>query len=222
MRTLLIGTLAATLVGCSCLLPPQLSMDVCTDANGPGCLDRTAASQLSELERGSLKANATATKTKSPIAAKTAKPPSAHVRDRTRLAAKKTKSTTIATKVDPPASGQPAEISDPVIIKAKTAIAAKLEDPATAEFVEMKRAIRKNTFGQPVDTICGRVKGKKASGEGTGDRPFLYLVKENDAYVVVDGPANSAAATAYRNICNSPEAAESRPNLLPATDQKVR
>lgn len=221
MRTLLIGTLAATLAGCSCLLPPQLSMDVCTDANGPGCLDRTAANQLSELERGSLKANATAIKPKSPIAAKTAKPSSAHVRDRTHPAAKKAKSTTIAAKVDPPAAGQPADTSDPVIIKAKIAIAAKLEDPASAEFVEMKRAIRKNTFGQPVDTICGRVKGKKVSGEDTGDRPFLYLVKDDDAYVV-DSPANFAATTAYRNICNSPETAESRPNLSPATDQKVR
>jgi hypothetical protein len=106
-----------------------------------------------------------------------------------------------ATKVEPPASGQPAAPSDPVIIKAKTTIAAKLEDPASAEFAEMNRAIRKNTLGQSVDTICGRVKGKKVSGEDAGDRPFLYLVKDDDAYVV-DGPAGSAAATAYRNICN--------------------
>ena len=66
----------------------------------------------------------------------------------------------------------------------------------------MKRAVRKNTLGQSVDTICGRVKGKKASGEDTGDRPFLYLVKDDDAYVVVDGAAGLAAASAYRNICN--------------------
>ena len=52
---------------------------------------------------------------------------------------------------------------------AKATIAAKLEDPASAEFGEMKRAIRKNTLGKSVDTICGRVKGKKASGEDTGD-----------------------------------------------------
>jgi hypothetical protein len=66
----------------------------------------------------------------------------------------------------------------------------------------MKRVIRKNTLGKSVDTICGRVKGKKPSGEDTGDRPFLYLVTEDEAYVV-DGPANSAAASAYRNICSS-------------------
>jgi hypothetical protein len=29
---------------------------------------------------------------------------------------------------------------------------------------------------------------------------FLYLVKDNEAFVV-DGPPTSAAATAYRNIC---------------------
>ncbi len=65
----------------------------------------------------------------------------------------------------------------------------------------MKRAIRLNMLGQSVDTICGRVKGKNASGETTGEKPFLYLVKDDDAYVV-DGPPGSAAATAYRNICN--------------------
>ena len=106
-----------------------------------------------------------------------------------------------AAKVEPPASGRPAETSDQVIARAKTTIAAKLDDPRSAEFGEMKRATRTNTLGKSVDTICGYVKGKKASGESTGDRPFLYLVKDDEAYVV-DGPATSIAATAYRNICN--------------------
>jgi hypothetical protein len=252
MRTLLVGTLAATLVGCSCLLPPQVSMEACTDANGFACFDRAVASRPIEPKPESFKANSATIKTKTAIAAKTEKPssdddrhlatkkakstvapakveppasgqpaePSGPVitmaktaiaaktekpssddaRDKD-LATKKAKSTLAAAKVEPPASGQPAEPSDPVITMAKTAIAAKLENPASAEFGEMKRAIRKNTFGQSVDTICGRVKGKKASGENTGDRPFLYLVKEDDAYVV-DGLPGSAAATAYRNICN--------------------
>src|SRR6516225_2356308 len=107
----------------------------------------------------------------------------------------------IAAKVEPPASGRPAETSDQVIARAKTTIAAKLDVPRSAEFGEMKRAMRTNTLGKSVDTICGYVKGKKASGESTGDRPFLYLVKDDEAYVV-DGPATSIAATAYRNICN--------------------
>ena len=197
MRTLLIGTLAATLVGCSRLLPPQVGMEACTDAHPFACFNRVAASQPIEPKPASSK---TSSKPRSTMAAKTEKPSSAHVRDRAHLATKKAKSTAAA-KVEAPSSNQPAETSDPVMIKAKTTIAAKFEDPASAEFGEMKRAIRKNTFGQPVDTICGRVKGKKASGEDTGDRPFLYLVKDDDAYVV-DGPAGSAAAIAYRNICN--------------------
>jgi hypothetical protein len=99
------------------------------------------------------------------------------------------------------ASHRPAESSDPVLNKAKISVAAKMEDPASAEFSDMKRAIRKNTLGRPMDTICGHVKGKNASGSDTGERPFLYLVKEDDAYVVT-GKADLAAATAYRNICN--------------------
>ena len=202
MRTLLIGVLAATLVGCSYLSPPQASMDACTDASGPGCLNMMAASRSIEPAPASSKTNSATTKGKSAVAAKTEQPSIAHVRDRPQLAEKKAKSSVIEAKVEAPASGRPAETSDPVIIKAKTTIAAKLEDPASAEFGEMKRAIRKNTLGKSVDTICGRVKGKKASGEDTGDRPFLYLVTEDEAYVV-DGPANSAAASAYRNICSS-------------------
>jgi hypothetical protein len=202
MRTLLMGVLAATLVGCSCLLPPQASMEACTDVSGPGCLNGMAASRPIEPAPASSKTHSATTKLKSSIATKTQEPSIAHIRDRPPPAEKKPKSAMIEANVEAPASGRPAETSDPVTAKAKTTIAAKLEDPASAEFSEMKRATRKNTLGQSVDTICGRVKGKKPSGEGTGDRPFLYLVTEDEAYVV-DGPANSAAASAYRNICSS-------------------
>lgn len=202
MRTLLIGTLAATLVGCSCPLPPQASMDACTDANGFGCLNRTAATRPIEPAPTSPKTNSATTRVKPTTAAKTEEASTAHVRDTSHHAAKEAKSSVIEAKVEAPASGRPADTSDPVIIKAKTTIAAKLEDPASAEFGEMKRATRKNTLGKSVDTICGRVKGKNASGEDTGARPFLYLVTEDEAYVV-DGPANSAAASAYRNICSN-------------------
>jgi hypothetical protein len=138
---------------------------------------------------------------KTAIVAETEKSSPDDERDRVHLPTKNAGSNMAAAKIERPASGQTAEPSDPVITKAKTAIAAKLDVPASAQFGEMKRAFRKNTFGQSVDTICGRVKGKKASGEDTGDWPFLYLIKEDDAYVV-DGPSSSAAASAYRNICN--------------------
>jgi hypothetical protein len=255
MRTLVVGTLAATLVGCSCLLPPQTVMEACLDPNGLACF-KAVASQPIEPKPASFKTNSApikaktaiaektekpqsdddrdrphlATKTaksalaaakveppasgqaaepsdpvitiaKTEIAAKTEEPPSDDERDKAHLATKKAKSNMAAAKVEPPVIGQAAAPSDPVLTKAKTAIAAKLEVPASAEFGEMKRAFRKNTFGKSVDSICGRVKGKKASGEDTGDRPFLYLITEDDAYVV-DGPPGSAAASAYRNICN--------------------
>jgi hypothetical protein len=200
MRTLLIATLAATLVGCSCILPPQASMDACADPNGFGCFNRMADSQPVEQKPAPSKASSAKAGARSTAAAKKEEPSPAHVRDKPQLAEKKT-TPAIEAKVEAPPPVRPAETPDPVISKAKITIAAKLEDPTSAEFGEMKRAIRKNTLGQSVDTICGHVKGKTASGEDTGDRPFLYLVKEDDAYVV-DGPPRSAAATAYRNICS--------------------
>ncbi|MBR0753027.1 hypothetical protein JQ604_12605 [Bradyrhizobium jicamae] len=84
--------------------------------------------------------------------------------------------------------------------KARASIAAQMDDPGYVEFSDIKRAIRNNVFGRPVDTICGHVKAKNASNGEIGERPFLYLVKEDDAYVV-DGKPNSAASIAYRNIC---------------------
>src|SRR4030088_955685 len=93
MRTLLIGALAATLVGCSYPLSPQAGMESCTEADGLACFDRTAASQPVEP--------------KSAIAAKTEKPSSARARDRANVAMKKAKSTMIAAKVEPPASRIP-------------------------------------------------------------------------------------------------------------------
>ena len=201
MRTLLIGALAATLVGCSYSSLPQASMDACMDPTGLSRLNMTAAGRPDEPSPASSKTSSATTKGKPVVAEKTEQRSTAHVRDRSKAAAKQAKPAVTEAKAEAPASARPTEALDPVLVKAKTTIAAKLEDPASAEFSEMNRAIRKNTFGKPVDTICGHVKGKKVSGEDTGDRPFLYLVKEDDAYVV-DGPPNSAAAAAYRNICS--------------------
>ena len=232
MRTLFVGALAATLVGCSCYVSPHASMEACTGAGGSAlaCLDRSSVNQTIEPEPVSTP------KTKPNIAAKTEKSPSAHARHKSDLAMDAAKPTTptakdeaataelepaptkveaaapkaepvaakiepLAPKVEPPTSGRPAETSDPVIAKAKATIASRLDDPKSAEFGEMKRAMRINTLGRSVDTICGYVKVKKAAGEGTGDMPFLYLVKDDEAYVV-NGPPTSIAATAYRNICN--------------------
>ena len=114
----------------------------------------------------------------------------------------KKETTTIAGRTEGPASGQPAETSDPVLKKAKIMVAAKMEDPTYAEFVDVKRVMRKNSFGEPFDIICGHVKGKMKSGEAIGERPFLYLVKEDEAFVVGGNPA-SMAAIVYRWWCVS-------------------
>src|SRR5262245_1757767 len=107
---------------------------------------------------------------------------------------------TIGQKIEGPASDQLSETSDPVLKKAKITVAAKMEDPASVEFVDMKRAVKK--IGQSLEIICGHVKGKKKSGEAIGERPFLYLVKEDEAYIVGGNPA-SMAAIVYRAQCVS-------------------
>jgi hypothetical protein len=111
--------------------------------------------------------------------------------------------TAVGGKTEGPATGQPSVTSDPVLKKAKITVAAKMENPASAEFLNMHRAMRENTFGQPFEVICGHVKGKKKSGEATGERPFLYLVNEDEAFIVASNP-DSMAAIAYRAHCTSP------------------
>ena len=106
----------------------------------------------------------------------------------------------IGGKAESQATGQPSETSDPVLKKAKIVVAAKMEDPTYTEFVDMKRIMRKSSFGEPFEIICGHVKGKMKSGEATGDRPFLYLVKEDEAFIVGGNP-DSMAAIAYRVHC---------------------
>src|SRR5436190_21365298 len=129
MRTLVVGTLAATaatLVGCSCLLPPQTVTEACMDPNGLACF-KAVVSQPIEPKPSSFKANSAPIKAKTAIAEKTEKPQSDDTRDRPLLATKKAKSTLAAANVEPPTSGQAAKPSDPVSTIAKTEIAAKTE-----------------------------------------------------------------------------------------------
>jgi hypothetical protein len=192
MGLLFIGMLAGILIGCGLLAPSQASFRECPPQ---GCFDSIAASPPIEPQSTPLAKNPATTKAKSAMAAKSRK----------RSTAKPGRMTDLIENAHPPTrisvSDRIAEASDPVLNKAKISIAAKMENPASAEFSDMKRAIRKNMLGRPVDTICGHVRGKNASGGDVGDRPFLYLVKDDDAYVV-DGKTDSAAAIAYRNICN--------------------
>ena len=75
-----------------------------------------------------------------------------------------------------------------------------MEDPASVEFVDLKRGV--NKISQSFEIICGHVKGKKNSGEATSERPFLYLVKEDEAFIVGGNP-DSMAAIVYRAHCLS-------------------
>ena len=83
-----------------------------------------------------------------------------------------------------------------VIKKARVTIAAKMDNPASVVFLDMKRAAREDALGNSIDTICGRVRGKLAGD--TGDRPFLYVVQKDEAYI----GAYTIATTEYRKICN--------------------
>jgi hypothetical protein len=103
---------------------------------------------------------------------------------------------TAAAKTGTAQSSQLDDKLDPVINKAMPTIAAKMENSVSVELVEMKRA-EKNAAGKSVDTICGYVRGKTASGADTGERPFLYLVQENQAYI----GGYDMATSPYHNLC---------------------
>jgi hypothetical protein len=205
MRALIAGALAATLVGCSCYVSPQSGIEACTgaDARGFACFDRNAGSRLgqaTEPEPASFGSNSTTPKEKPALAARTVKRSAVHSGHTTRHAKAPKSTPPAAADVETAAAGQAREAFDPVMDKAKIAVAVKLEDPKSATFSEMNRAMREVTSGQSVDTICGHVKSKKASGEDIGDRAFVYLVKDDEAYIV-DGSSTSAASTAYHIIC---------------------
>ena len=173
MRTLLIGILFANLIGC-CPIPPQAMSKACTSK---GCFYRTAAGPPTGLKPASFKPNP-APDDKSNIVVK--------------------EKSTVGVTTETPQSSQLDDKSDPVIEKAKVTIAAKMENPASVEFREMKRAERKNAAGKSIDSICGYVSGKTASAGETGDRPFLYLVQEDEAYI----GGYFMATSPHHNLCN--------------------
>jgi len=193
MGLLIIGVVAGILIAFG-LAPSEASLQECAPQ---GCLERATASPPTAPKPMVVRPHPATAGAKSVAATKSRKPSSARSGRRTDLV----QTAHAQTRTDASATYRSAETSDSILNKAKLSVAAKMEDPASAEFGDMKRAIRMNTLGRPVDTICGHVRGKNASGTDTGERPFLYLVKEDDAYVVA-GKADSAAAIAYRNICN--------------------
>src|SRR5262245_23608449 len=223
MRLLLISVLCGTLIGCACPTVPQAIVKTCTSK---GCFHRTAAASPTELKPTPVKrdraimnvASKNSTKTPS-VATEEAKPaspqpsegaeknkiasPAPIVPESSASSPQPTENakSTVGNNMSVAARGQPAK-ADPVLEKAKVTVASKMEDPTSAEFEDMSRAIRKDSFGQSVDTICGHVRGKKLSGTETERRTFLYLVREDIAFVDYGYP-NSVAANAYRIVCTS-------------------
>lgn len=171
MRPLVISAaLAATLAGCTCA-PHQASLTGCTGANGVACSERAAGTPQTTSH--------TPAKVQKVVTAKKEK--FVQPDDQSNIVVNETP--TVAPKTETPQPSQPDDTSDPVIKRAKVTVAAKMESPVSVEFREMKRADRKNADGKFVDSICGYVRGKTASGGGTEDKPFLYLVKEDEAYI---------------------------------------
>ena len=218
MRPLVISVLAATLVGCSCFSPQQHARQAlltdCAEANGFACSDGdTGTSEINskplvlrdnsrtekaiaakENPRYHRKANTHTKNAKSNIMPKTDASSSVQPDDKsnTVINAK----STIAAKTETPQSTQLDDGSE--IEKAKGTIAAKMKNPAV-EFVELKRIAEKGALGKSsIDIICGYVGEKNASGESTGDRPFLYLVQKDEAYI----GDMMATTDAYKYLAN--------------------
>jgi hypothetical protein len=200
MKAILVGTAVLSLAGCTCAMPPQFATTSCADESGIGCLDRTAAMPPTEPTSAALQHEAIRKDAKAAVATKSAKP-STQSPGKSEPIANSAK-VAFATDGETKRSAQPNANSDRVINKAKVTISAKMdEDPSSIELVGLKRGVRKNTLGVPLDTICGYVKEKAAVGNDADQKPFLYLVKENDAYVV-NGASDVTASAAYHNICN--------------------
>ena len=232
MRVLLVGVLSVTMIGCSCPTAPQAMLESCTSKTcfyrtaasptnelklTPFKPDRTTTKTESKNATKTAKPISLAANPHSPsMAAKPHSPQTGGSSDKDQIAspitithdffvspprpAENSKSI-VGTNVSVSALGETAELSDPVLEKAKATVASKMEYPPSVEFEDMTRAIRNSSFG-PIDTICGHVRGRKTSGAETGKRPFLYLVKEDIAFVDY-GYSNSVAANAYLTTCTS-------------------
>jgi hypothetical protein len=178
MRTLFIGALAANLVGCTC--PPYTNPSAAQINSKPvvSKVDTQNATKSTNPETGS----------------------SAQFGKKTKAVAR-AKYTVAAGKTAPLPPAPLSDTAEPVIEKAKASIAAMMVNPASAEFYKLKRAVKK-LLDESVDTICGYVKGKNASGGDTEEMPFLYIIhhdRDGEAYLV-DGTSYTAQ-TVHGVLC---------------------
>ena len=179
MRTLFIGALAANLVGCTCLPYPAPSAAQIDS--------KPAASKAEARNEKSAKSTNPQTRASARFGKKTKVVPGAKYG--------------AAGKAAPLPPAQLNDAAEPITEKAKATIAAMMANPASAEFYELRRSV-KNLLDESVDTICGYVKGKNASGGDTGELPFLYIIRDgrDDEAYLVDG--SYVAKTVYGVLCN--------------------
>jgi hypothetical protein len=103
MRTLLIGSLAAILAGCNCLLPPQPGNQACNDTSGGfACSQNPLVTQPSEPTPTLFELGSGTT-----ITPETNKASSAHARHKVHLASRRAASIVIASKLESRAPSQP-------------------------------------------------------------------------------------------------------------------
>ena len=226
MRMFLVGVLSVTLIGCTCPTAPQAMLETCTSklcfyrsaASPPIELSQRLSSPIARQKKRKPKArrrprrqhpwrqrrqNQTLLKQATGPTRKKSPPSITMIPDSSVPPLRPVENAkTVGTNVTVAEPRQSSEPSDRVLEKAKTTVASKMEDPASVEFEDMNRAVRNDTFGQSIDTICGHVRGKNTSGAETGKRAFLYLVKEDIAFVDYGYP-NSRAANAYRSVCTA-------------------
>ena len=226
MRPLIISALAATLIGCTWFAPqqaPQASLYSITDApladSNTGEAEKAiraeticpphrkkpaSGTKITKVSAQKMDASSrvqsedksrTSNNAQSTVATRTDTQQAARPVDKsgTPINAQ----STVAARTDTQQTAQPVDKSDHVFNKAISAIAAKMQNSASVELVEMKRA-EKNASGKSIDTICGYVRGKSASGLDAGDRPFLYLVQEDQAYIGLYDIATSR----YPSLCD--------------------
>jgi hypothetical protein len=176
MRTIFIGVLAASLAGCT--RPPYLD---------PNAVQIGSKPVVSKVDARN------ATKSTNPQSRS-----SAQLGKKTKAIAKA--KYTVAGKTEPLPPVQ-LDTTKPATEIAKASIAAMMVNPASAEFYNLKRAVKK-MLDESVDTICGYVKGKRASGGDTEEMPFLYIIRDDrdgEAYLV-DG-RSYVAQTVHGALC---------------------
>jgi hypothetical protein len=160
----------------------------------PKRLDPRAAQIASKRVLSKVSARKTAKSTKTQTRS------SARFGKKTKVVAREKYAVSRKTAASPPA--QLNSTVDPVIERARTSVSALMENPASAQFYGLKRAVRR-LLNESVDTICGHVKGKDASGRDTGEIPFLYIIRDDrdgEAYLV-DG-TSYMAKTVHSVVCN--------------------